>query len=208
MSSQVDFVQQDAGLAGPDQCPRCRLQLIDPTGLGWCRGCGFCRSLEDERTNELLQKTQARGPQVSMGMVAGHIPMWSWVLVGGIVVAVAASLVIGYLLPAGSNFIRALWTTVQVAVALLVIFICQLLALVQIAAEDEKLGFKDALMPTRLWSLVCKRLPATAASLWGATWALALIIGALLFIGGLGHWNEYLPGVKDKQKQKQERGRG
>jgi hypothetical protein len=204
MSSQVDFVRPDAERAGPGQCPKCRLQLIDPTGLGWCRGCGYCRSLEDETAKQLLQQTQARGPQVTMAGLIGHIPIWFWVLLIGLVAAVAASCAIGFLLPDGSNFTRALWATAQIAFALLAIFACQLFALVHIAAEDEKLGFKDALVPTRLWSLVCKRLPDTACYLWGATWSLALIVSAFLFIGGLDHWYGYLPGAKD-EKTKQHR---
>jgi len=206
MSSQVDFVQPDAAPApAPNQCPKCRLPLIDPTGLGWCRGCGYCRSLEDETAKQLLQHTQARGPQVSYAGLVGNIPVWFWVLIVGLVAAVAVSLAIGWLLPAGSNFTRAMWTTAQVVVGLLAIFACQLFALVQIAAEDEKLGFKDALVPTRLWSLVCKRLPATACYLWGATWALALVVSAFLFIGGLDHWYGYLPGAKDQKDQKDQK---
>jgi hypothetical protein len=205
MSSQVEFVRPDAGPTA-SECPQCRLALIDPTGLGWCRGCGYCRSLEDERAKALLDQTQTRGPQVSMSGLVGYIPIWFWVLLAGLVGAFAASCAIGYLLPAGSNFTRALWTTAQVILGLLAVFACQLFALVQVAAEDEKLGFKDALVPTRLWSVVCKRLPGTACYLWGATWALALVVSAFVFIGGLGHWYSYLPGAKDKdQKTKQGR---
>jgi hypothetical protein len=185
----------------PGLCPRCGQPIIDPDGLGWCRACGYCRSLEDERACALLAKTKVGAKQPSMAALAGDIPIWFWILVGGIGAVFAASLAAGWLLPAGKCLPRALWTTLQIAVGLLVVFAHQFLVLVVVAPEDEKLGFKDALLPTRLWPAAARRLPRTAPYLWGASWGLAMVIAALLFIGGLGHWNSYLPGAnKDKNK--------
>lgn len=133
-----------------------------------------------------------------MGAVIGNVPIWSWLLLAGLVAVIVGSLAVDRYLPAGKNFPRAFWATAQIAGGLLICFACQLYALIQVAADDEKLGFKDAIMPTRLWSVVCKRLPRTAPSLLGGVWGLALVVCSFLFIGGLGHWYSYLPGVKDR----------
>jgi len=31
-------------------CPRCKQPLVDPQGLGWCKACGYCRSLAETET--------------------------------------------------------------------------------------------------------------------------------------------------------------
>ena len=36
-----------AAAADSSACPRCGARLTNPDGLGWCPGCGYCRSLEE-----------------------------------------------------------------------------------------------------------------------------------------------------------------
>jgi hypothetical protein len=180
------------------QCPRCHKPLIDPNGLGWCKTCGYCRSLELEKNNKLL----AAAPGPSRGAVlagaAGHIPLWFWVLLAGIAILAGLSLAAGRWLPPGNTLPRALWTSIQIGVGLALIFTGQLIAVVHIAPEDEKLSFKDAVVPTRLWLLVSKRLPRCCGCLWVSTWGLALVVFAVLFIGGLQHWFKYVPNSKNQ----------
>ena len=188
--------------AGQETCPRCAQPLVDPHGLGWCKGCGYCRSLEMEKGNQLLQAA----PEPSRGAVlagaAGNVPLWLWLLLGGLVVLAGMSLTAGRLLPPGNNLTRALWTTAQIGAGWALAFVGQLVALVRIAPEDEKLSFKDALVPTRLWGLVFKRLPRLSGCLCISTWGVALALFAGLFIGGLPHWLTYLPGAKNSPTAK------
>ena len=117
----------------------------------------------------------------------------------------AFSLVPGLQLPKDS-FDRALWTTCQIGAGLALMFVAQFVAVIIIAPDDDKISFKDVLLPFRLWSLVCKRLPKTYLSVWLASWGLTLIVSALIFVGGLPYWMNYLPGNKlNKQGQSQRR---
>ncbi len=179
-----------------DNCPRCGQPLVDPAGLGWCKMCGYCRSLESEKTNHLLAAAPGPTRGAVLAGVAGHIPLWFWILLVDVGGMAGLSLAAGQLLPAGNCLPRALWTSVQIAVGLLLIFAGQIIAVVAIAPEDEKLSFKDALVPMRVWSLVIKRLPRLCGCLWTSAGGATLVVSALVFIGGLQHWFTYLPGVK------------
>ena len=180
-------------------CPRCKKPLIDPEGLRWCKACGYCGSLEAEQNNKLMQAEQAPSRAAVFAGAAGQIPWWFWVLVIGVGALAAASLAVGRLLTAGDTFQRALFTSVQMGVGVMLIFVGQLVALMHVAPEDEKLSFKDAIVPTRLWGLVGKRLNRLYGCLWTSVWGLALVVFAILFIGGLQHWMTYLPNSNKNQ---------
>jgi hypothetical protein len=180
-----------------DACPRCQKPLIDPNGLGWCKACGFCRSLEEEKGNQLLKEQRGPSRGAILAGAAGNIPVWFWILLGGVGVIAGGFLAADRLLPPGNTFPRALWTSILLGVGLALIFVGQLIAVVLIAPEDEKLNFKDAIVPTRLWPLVAKRLPRLCGCLFVSTWGLALMVFALVFIGGLPHWFTYLPNSKN-----------
>jgi len=186
-------------------CPRCKKPLIDPEGLGWCKACGYCGTLEAEQKNKLMQTEQAPSTSAVFAGAAGQIPWWFWVLLIGIGALAAGSLAVGQLLPAGDTFYRALFTSVQMGVGVVLIFAGQIVALMHVAPEDEKLSFKDAIVPTRLWALVAKRLSNLYGCLWTSVWGLSLAVFAILFIGGLKHWMTYLPGPKNQQQQQQPR---
>jgi hypothetical protein len=190
----------DAGQA--QQCPRCQKPLIDPQGLGWCKGCGYCRSLETETNNRLLATATAPSKGEILAGAAGNIPLWFWILLIGAAVLAGISLVAGQLLPAGNVLPRALWASVQIGVGVALVFAGQLIAVIRVAPEDERISFKDAIVPTRLWALVFKRLPQLCGCLWVSVWGLALIVFAIVFVGGLGHWYAYLPGANNAQATK------
>ena len=183
--------------AGVEPCPRCKQQLIDPAGLGWCKACGYCRSLEAEQDNQLLQTSAGPSRGAALAGAAGQIPWWIWGLGVGVAVVAGGSLAADRLLLTGNGLPRALWTSVQIGVGLVLIFAGQFFALVQIAHEDATLSFKDALVPTRLWHLAGKRMSRLYGCLWTSAWGLSLVVCAFLFIGGLKHWFTYLPNTKN-----------
>lgn len=180
-----------------DQCPRCQQPLIDPSGLGWCKACGFCRSLEAEQHNQLLQAPARPTQGEVLAGAAQQIPWWFWSLIAGIGVLGVISMAADRLLPAGLSLPRALWTSIQIVLGLILILAGQFIALVKIAYEDANLSFKDALVPTRLWPLAAKRMSRLYGCLWTSVWGLSLVVFAFLFVGGLGHWFSYLPGAKN-----------
>lgn len=186
-------------------CPKCGKALVDPAGLGWCSGCGYCKSLADEQ--QLLQapRRPSLGGVVEAGGAVTSLPLWFWASGLLIAVGIGISIFVDKRLPTGDVFDRALWATLQIAIGALIIFLAQCWALVSIAPEDPKLTFKDALAPFHLWVLVCKRLPRLKESLWAAVFGLSLIVGSAAFIGGFAHWFEYLP--KNAAEQAKERAR-
>jgi hypothetical protein len=183
-------------------CPRCGKPLTDPHGMGWCQGCGFCKSLAEDKAKVVLEPAAAQATPKSLagvveaGKLATQIPRWFWPLMLGVIgFAGASQLPARQLAP--NSLERALWTTGQIAAGLSLILLAQFIALLRIAPEDEKLSFKDMFLPTRLWVLVFKRLPALRVPVWLAGWGLAIIVSACVFIGGLGYWMTYLPGGKN-----------
>jgi hypothetical protein len=179
-------------------CPRCRARLIDPDGLGWCRGCGFCRSLEEDRQKAGIRAAARSAHQPSLlGLVEllqlfTLLPSWIWILLAGMAVTVLFTLPPSLVLPA-EGLERALWCTLQMVAGLLMIFAAQWWALWLIAPEDERLTGKDLIIPFRLWSLTLSRLPRLRGPVWLAAWALTAIVSAIFLVGGLEHWLEYLP---------------
>lgn len=196
--STTTATEKSSAATAADACPRCGQKLIDPAGMGWCSKCGFCRSLEDDRAKVPLQKpdthpTKPRGDMGNFLLLFGMIPRWAWVLLGGMVLMVAATLGPSWQLPKNS-FDRAIYCTLQIVIGLLLILAAQFYALIRLAPMDEKLGFKDIFLPLRLWSLVFQGLPRLRGAMWTAGWGLTLILAALFLVGGLSYWMRYLPG--------------
>lgn len=181
-------------------CPRCQKPLVDPRGLGWCQGCGYCRSLDEDRSRLPLTPaapaSRTSAPRVA---AAVQVPRWAIVLLAGVFSTALASWIVGRYVQL-EPLHRAVWATVQAAVGLLIMFAGQACALVRIAPEEATLHFVDAIVPFRLYGLVCKRLPRMAIVLCVGSWGLALTVSGLLFIGGMSHWLNYLPKSQDAQQ--------
>jgi hypothetical protein len=184
--------------AAPPACPRCKGKLTDPGGLGWCQTCGYCHSLEQEkaRTPLAAAAAPARRPSFLGGLemfeVVSALPGWFWGLLLGIAAVAGATFVPATQLPR-VGLLRTVWCTGQIGVGLLLIFAAQVWTLLLLAPEDEKLGNKDALLPTRLWAQALRRLPRTWRPVCLASWGLAAALSAVFIVGGLSHWLNYLP---------------
>lgn len=79
-------------------CPRCQKPLIDPNGLGWCKGCGYCRSLAESETK--TEKVVESKPNTVTATSAAIVqtPTWFWVMLIGMAVIVAATWACGHYL--------------------------------------------------------------------------------------------------------------
>jgi uncharacterized Zn finger protein (UPF0148 family) len=182
-----------------DVCPKCSAKLVDSNGLGWCAACGYCRTLTESNIN--LEPTRPRtirktlpslGGLVETTQAVGQLPSWFWMLLFVIAQGTVLSLIAGRDLPPGDNFVRALWTTAQLGLGVLLVLIAQCWLLMHIAPEDPTLSYKDAVIPFRIWALAFRRLPKCRISLWIAAFGVTLVVGAIAFIGGLEHWLGYL----------------
>jgi hypothetical protein len=202
----IDMEQASPPLANaapvPDTlCPRCQKPLVDPHGLGWCQACGYCRSLAEDRARLPLAPAAKSRPQVPRLGEVVHIPLWGIVLLAGVALLAVGSWAAGRYLPL-QPLPRAIWATVQAGVGLLVMFLGQAYGLFRIAPEEAALHFVDAVIPFRLYGLVCKRLPRMASVLCIGSWGLTLTLSGLLLIGGLAHWLKYLPKSQESQQRR------
>jgi hypothetical protein len=192
---------------GGQECPKCGKTLIDPTGLGWCKACGYCKSLADDTAKSLLEskKNAALEGVVHTGGAITRLPLWFWASMLCVAIGIFFAMVIDKRLPPGDNLERATWSAVQLGVGTFVVFLAQLFAVLTIAPEEPSLSFKDALVPVRLWGFVAVRLPLLKECVWAALLGLSLMIGSVAFIGGFQHWFSYLP--KSAAEQEKTRGR-
>jgi hypothetical protein len=185
-----------------EPCPKCGKALVDPSGLGWCKDCGYCKSLSQDRATRLeIKNGVSLGGVVEAGGAITRLPLWFWASLLFVAIGIFFAIVMDRRLPEGSNLHRATWTSVQIAVGVLVIFLSQYSALVTIAPEEPTLSFKDALFPFKLWGLIIKRLPKLQECLWTALLGLSLIVGSSVFIGGFEHWFNYLPKTVAEQER-------
>lgn len=196
-----------------DACPKCGKTLIDPAGLGWCSGCGYCKSLANDDSTNLLadKKGPSLGGVVEVGGAVTSLPLWFWASLLFVAIGILFAIFMDKRLPMGDNLQRATWATVQIAVGFLLIFLSQVCALVAIAPEESTLSFKDAVVPGKLWGAIFKRLPRYKECLWVSLLGLSLIIGSAAFIGGFQHWFTYLPksmAQQEKDKAKSNSGGG
>jgi hypothetical protein len=181
-------------------CPRCQQPLVDPRGLGWCQACGYCRSLAEDRERLPLAPSPAPAAAAAPSAAAQvQVPRWMVWLITGVVVIAASSWAVGRFVQL-TPLQRALWTTIQAAEGVLIMFLSQSYALFRVAPEEATLHFVDALVPFRLYSLVFKRLPRLALVVCVGSWGLTLTLAAVLFIGGLGHWLNYLPKSQESKQ--------
>ncbi|MCI0459990.1 MAG: hypothetical protein L0Z62_23815 [Gemmataceae bacterium] len=201
--AEADDVSQPSA-APPEQtdqvaCPACGGKLIDPDGLGWCQACGYCRSMQTERTREQRRKPRKKPPRgdsplgvVEFFCLLAATPRWVYALFGGVGAIVLLSLLPNQLF-ADSPLGRCLWCTCQLAVGVIFVLAAQSWAVMVLADSDERLSGKDAIFSGRLWVLAVRKLPATQRQFCLGLWGLTTILCAFFLVGGLTHWLTYLP---------------
>jgi hypothetical protein len=173
-------------------CPRCGAALTNPGSLGWCQKCGYCQSLDEETV--AVQMSQRRKPSplgtFEILEMIQETPRWVWVLLGGVVVIALISL-------AANSFLdedcleRAIYTTAQIGVGLLMFIAAQIWAGIWVGvATEEEIGPKDFILPFRLWAITISSLPRSRKPITLAAWAVAVMVFAVLLVGGLDFWWE------------------
>jgi hypothetical protein len=164
--------------------------------LGWCKACGYCKSLEESEQKAAPETSSQPNTLTATGSAIGQSPLWMWVTLAGIAAIVGGTWAAGHYLTL-SPFQCALFTTLQTVAGLLIMFVGQFIGLLRIAPDDPTLSFKDALFPFKLYTLAFKCLPSTQWTIYLGVWGLTAIIAANVFVAGLPHWLTYLPGNKN-----------
>ncbi len=175
-------------------CPRCGQALIDPSGLGWCKACGYCRSLgEEHKPTPTPAKPAAATPAKAPVAAPSRAPLWAILTLAGVVILAAGTFAVNRYVPL-KPLLRAQWTTFQILAGLAIMFVGQFLGLMRLAPEEPTLTFKDAIIPFHLLGTAIKHPQRARWAMFIISCGLTMILAALIFIGGLGHWFTYVQG--------------
>jgi hypothetical protein len=184
-------------------CPRCGGKLIDPEGLGWCQGCGYCHSLEQDRAKVRLQPPPAARPPkdpspLEFILLLKKVPSWFWTMMAG------AGLIVMFTILTDQPYrktpvARMIWSTVQIVLGFFMTLGASFWALITVASADEGISIKNMVFQGRVWALTFQRLPKTRWQVWLAAWGIAAVLSAAFLIGGLKHWFRYLPKASTAQ---------
>jgi hypothetical protein len=191
--AESEAAPAEAGQESP--CPRCGGKLVNPTSLGWCPKCGYCRSLaEDGPKVPLSTESPARQTSplgvVEFSELLAKLPRWLWITLAGAVGILVVSWAADLVLPVES-LPRALWSTLQVVLGLLALLAAQVWALIVLAPHDDLLGPKDIVLSARLWGLICRKLPDMRRQLWVGAWGVAAVLCAVGVVGGFSYWYQF-----------------
>jgi hypothetical protein len=179
----------------PSLCPRCGGKLTDPDGLGWCPGCGYCRSIEEEGKAIAAAPPPPAPKQPSLlgasefGEAMRRMPHWAWPLLGGMALVIAISAAADYLLPE-ECLARALWSAIQMVLSIVGIITAQLWVALLVGADEDGLGAKDVILPGRSWRTAIRRLPATRKPVWLGAWCATGLVCGVAVVGGFNYWLE------------------
>jgi hypothetical protein len=174
--------KQGATADGP-ACEKCHTPLTGKQG--WCRRCGWYPRIGtfvelDPWDREDLPQPE---PKTKLEVCKTLIPKWGWMLIGGVVAILAASLVLRLILPPGN--VRFYWTIGQMGLGELVFWGAHLTCFLFATMRNDRIQLLDILLkPLVIWGTVIRELPNTfwhvAIGLWGTT----AVLGGLI-VGGL-----------------------
>jgi hypothetical protein len=179
-------------LPAPDpasECPRCRVKLLNPAGLGLCPNCGYSRSIGQR---PLVRPVRLYSPLgvLELARCATSAPAWFFVLVGGMVAVLLSSLAVHRILPP-TGFDRAAWSATQLGSGLLIILLAQWWALLKVAPTDDSLSALDVFaVSLRLWERAFGMMPATRWPVYLAFWGATAVASSFAITGGLFYWIE------------------
>src|SRR5258708_1030023 len=116
--SQFTVPQSEDNAVAP--CPRSQKALFDPAGLGWCKACGYCRSVAESDTKVEQAPVKAQpNTMTATSDAIGQMPKWFWVALIGVALIVGITFMIGHK-SRMSPFDRALFATVQIGIGVAV----------------------------------------------------------------------------------------
>ena len=179
----------------PAICPRCKAQLVNPQELGWCPKCGYCRSLEKDKTaaklaTEAPPKKSTLAQFGEYGEMISKIPLWGWMTAVAATVIVALAVIADAFLPEEDSLVRALISSVAIVVSVVTILCVNLSCLLVLATNDEHMGPKDLFFPFKLWGKICGKLPQMRYQFQTISWCLTAILCGLFIVNGMEYWWE------------------
>jgi hypothetical protein len=163
--------------------------MVPVAGWNWCHRCGH----RAEGRPELIPvqgAPEARKPGAGaseLGLAARLIPLWFWVLLGGLGVVAGISCAADLCLPMQS-WERATWSTAQALLGLAAFLLAGVAVSGRLGRHRSQFTMADLLLPDRLWPRAVKCLPQTRWHVCAAAWSVALALCGLIWVGGWTYW--------------------
>lgn len=160
-----------------EPCPKCGAAMPDEP-MPWCRACGFYPKLgtyfdPDESTEAEHHAKPLR-----------EIPQWAYVLAGGLVFMLIASLTVRFTTHPLSP-LRFYWAIGQMAFGATAFIAAHMLCFMFASTEDATIGLMDPILrPINIWKPSIFALPNSLRRVATGTWGLGAVLCALL-IGGI-----------------------
>src|SRR5262245_18302828 len=146
-------------------CPKCQGPMEPVSGWNWCHRCGHRAVSYAPPAPEVAAAPDGPGRQPGagrseLGQAARLLPLWFWVLLGGLAVIGGASFAANLHLPSRWRE-RAVWSTVQFLLGVLSFLLAGVWVSGRLGKDRSTFGLLDLLLPDRLWPRALKCLPAT-----------------------------------------------
>jgi hypothetical protein len=170
-------------------CPRCYTKLTDPSGLGLCEHCGYCRSLELGGVAVLAGARSGPWQTLLRGLKQALIvaPPATFALCVAFVAVVPTALIADQRFAPGSRA-RALWSTGSLLCGIVLLLTGQAWAVAVLKRMRERVTWDDMASPLQVWSMALRRIPDTAWPVGLAGSGMLAILAAVVWVGGLSYW--------------------
>lgn len=177
-------------------CPSCGSD--EPWGFAsWCPRCGYYPALKmNVNSPDLPQHSQGDPP----GLLQS-IPVWGYVLGGGVLAILAISL-FGRLATEPDGPGRFLWALAQVAIGMMIVVVVQGVAYMHASSTTDRFGPFDIFMkPLEIWQPTFALLPTSASRVCVAVWGITAILGSVAIVNGIP-WAALMDPGSPKNKKK------
>jgi hypothetical protein len=163
--------------------------MVPVAGWSWCHRCGHRAVGQPElvpaQTPAAARKSRAGDSELALA--ARLIPLWCWVLLGGLAAIAGVSWAADFYLPARS-WERAFWSAAQVFLGLFSLLLAGVCVSGQLGRHRNEFTLADLLLPDRLWPRALKCLPQTRWHVCAGAWSAAVALCGLVWVGGWTYW--------------------
>ncbi len=165
-------------------CEKCHA-LLEAGGGSICPRCGWYAVA---KTFVAIDRNWEAEDDAEQGPAEG-IPGWAWVVMAGVLAAVAESMVVRLATPDGSSW-RSTWAGVQFLAGIAAFVACQVVGFVVLMRNDSTAALLDVLLkPFKVSGILFRELPRRTWAVTLGVSGLAAVASAVLVIGSVPyHW--------------------
>lgn len=166
-------------------CGKCG--STEPWGMSsWCPKCGFYPAI-GSCVGAVAEETASETAVPDSRAAWQRIPLWAWVLGGGVIAVWIISMA-GRLLTMDGGPWRCVWALTQITIGLTLFGVGHIAAYLYAAIKSAKFGPMAVVFnPIEIWEWTFRRLPQFAWRIWLAAWGATAVVCALLIVGGISY---------------------